>query len=41
MDTISNLINTIFGSPMGIVGFLCGVALIYLVISRTLKRRSE
>ena len=41
MDTISNLTSTIFGSPVGIAGFLCGVALIYLVIARTLRKRSE
>jgi len=41
MDTISNLTATIFGSPTAIAGFLCGAVLIYLVISRTLKKRSE
>ncbi len=37
MDTITN----IFGTPLGIAGFLCGAVLLYLVISRTLKKRDE
>lgn len=37
MDMLSN----IFGTPLGIAGFLCGVVLLYLVISRTLKRRND
>lgn len=40
MDTLSTLTAAIFSSPLSIAGFLCGVVLLYLVISRTLKRRN-
>ena len=41
MDMLSTSIAAIFGSPLGIAGFLCGVVLLYLVISRTMKKRDE
>ncbi len=37
MEFLSN----IFGSPIAIAGFLCGVVLLYVVISRTMKKRDE
>lgn len=37
MDTI----YSIFGSPLGLAGFICGTVLLYLVISRTIKRRND
>ena len=41
MDAISTLIGSIFSSPAAIAGVLCGIALLYLVVSRTLKKRGE
>ena len=37
METLSN----IFSTPIGIAGFLCGAVLLYLVISRTMKKRDD
>jgi hypothetical protein len=41
MDTISTTLSAIFGTPIGIAGFLCGVALLFLVAWRTMKKRGK
>ena len=41
MDTLVNFYSSAFGTTSGLAGFICGVALIYLVIARTLKRRED
>ncbi len=41
MEAIINLITTNLFTPVGIGAFACGVALFYLVMRRTMKRRQE
>lgn len=37
MEILSNLALT----PLGVAGFICGAVLLYLVISRTMKKRND
>ncbi len=41
METISTALAAIFGTQLGIAGFLCGVALLFVVVWRTMKRRGK
>ena len=42
METMDALMNAFSSNPgVAIAGVLCGIALLYLVLSRTLKKRAD
>jgi hypothetical protein len=41
MTALSTVFSTVFGTPLGIAGFLCGVAIFFVVMMRTLKKRTK